>query len=145
MSAEALFQTSSTIAMVSWLLMMVLSPFWFGFDKLFVGIIITLLALLYLWLIFQSFSPSGFSEFGSLEGVMRLFTNKTMVVAGWVHYLAFDLFLGVWIKKNSVKYSIPHWLIIPCLFFTFMLGPIGLLLYLLIRWLFTRKYFSENF
>ncbi len=145
MTPEAIFQTCSTIAMLSWLLLIVVSPFWFGFDKLFIGVIITLLGLIYLWLILQSFSPAGFSDFGSLEGVMRLFTNKTMVVAGWVHYLAFDLFIGVWIKKNSVKYSISHWLVIPCLLFTFMLGPIGLLLYLLIRWLSTRKYFSENF
>jgi len=77
--------------------------------------------------------------------VMELFQNKTIVTAGWVHYLAFDLMTGAWIKKNSLKYNITHWLIIPCLFLTFMLGPIGLLLYLIIRLFYTRRYFSENF
>jgi hypothetical protein len=84
-------------------------------------------------------------NFGSLDGVMKFFQNKTLLTAGWVHYLAFDLMVGAWIKRNSVIYGISHWLIIPCLFFTFMLGPVGLLLYLILRFLKTKKYFSTNY
>lgn len=75
---------------------------------------------------------------------MTLFQNQKLVVAGWVHYLAFDLLTGIFIKKNSLKYGISHWFIIPCLLFTFMLGPVGLLLYLLMRFIQTRDYFAEN-
>jgi hypothetical protein len=76
---------------------------------------------------------------------MELFQNKTLVTAGWVHYLAFDLMTGIWIKRNSLKFGIPHVFIIPCLLFTFMLGPVGLLLYLLIRVVKTKQYFSSSF
>ena len=133
------------IAMIGWLIILIASPLWFHFDRVLIGTIITLFCIVYAWLIFQSFSPQDASKFGSLDGVMELFQNKTLVTAGWVHYLAFDLMTGAWIKKNSLKYNITHWLIIPCLFLTFMLGPIGLLLYLIIRLFYTRRYFSENF
>jgi hypothetical protein len=144
MRPETLFQLSSSLAMIGWLILIIVSPFWWGFDKLLVGIVIALLALVYAWLIINSFKPGNFSDFGSLEGVMRLFQNKTLVTAGWVHYLAFDLLTGVWIKKNAIKHNIHHAIIIPVLLLTFMLGPIGFLLYLLIRWARTKRYFSEN-
>ena len=131
--------------MIGWLILIIASPLWFHFDRVLIGTIITLFCIVYAWLIFQSFSPQDASKFGSLDGVMELFQNKTLVTAGWVHYLAFDLMTGAWIKKNSLKYNITHWLIIPCLFLTFMLGPIGLLLYLAVRLFYTRRYFSENF
>ena len=145
MTPDSIFQTCSTIALVGWLLLIVASPFWAPFDKFIIGIIITLFAIVYAWLIAQSFSPGDFEKFGSLNGVLELFTNKTTVTAGWIHYLAFDLLTGIWIKKNSLKYNISHWLIIPCLFFTFMLGPVGLLLYLLIRTIVSKRYFAENY
>jgi heme A synthase len=144
MSPDSVFQICSTIAMLGWLVLILISPFWNDFDKLLIGVVITLLAIVYAWLIFQVFRPEDFQKFGSLAGVMDLFTNETAVTAGWVHYLAFDLFTGIWIKKNAQKYSIHHLLIVPCLLFTFMLGPIGLLLYLLIRWIKSKQYFALN-
>ncbi|HYJ37307.1 MAG TPA: abscisic acid-deficient protein Aba4 family protein, partial [Chitinophagaceae bacterium] len=80
-----------------------------------------------------------------LPGVMELFTQPGIVVAGWVHYLAFDLMIGIFIRRNAIKHRINHWLIVPSLLFTFMLGPIGLLLYLIIRTITTKQYFAENF
>ena len=145
MTPDSIFQACSTIAMAGWIVLLVASPFWMSFDKFVIGIIITLFAIVYTWLIAQSFSADDFEKFGSLNGVMELFTNRTAVTAGWVHYLAFDLFTGTWIKKNSIKYNISHWLLIPCLFLTFMLGPVGLLLYLLIRTIKAKRYFAENY
>jgi heme A synthase len=145
MAPDSVFQLCSTIAMIGWLLLIILSPFWFDTDKLLVGIITTLFAIVYAWLISQSFQPGDFEKFGTLDGVMSLFTNKTAVTAGWVHYLAFDLMVGIWVKKNSMKYGISHWLIIPCLLFTFMMGPVGLLLYLIIRLIRTKQYFADNY
>ena len=145
MTPDSIFQICSTIAMVGWLLLIIASPFLQGIDKFLISIVIAVFCIVYAWLIFLSFAPADIKGFGSLDGVMRLFQNKTLVTAGWVHYLAFDLMTGVWIKKNSVKYGISHWIIIPCLLFTFMLGPIGLLLYLLIRTIKAKQYFAENF
>jgi len=145
MTPDSIFQACSTIAMAGWIVLLIASPFWMSFDKFVIGIIITLFAIVYAWLIAQSFTPGDFEKFGSLNGVMELFTNRTAVTAGWVHYLAFDLLTGTWIKKNSIKYNISHWLLIPCLFLTFMLGPVGLLLYLLIRTIKAKRYFAENY
>jgi len=145
MSPDSIFQTCSAIAMAGWIVLLIISPFWSGFDKFLIAIIITLLAIVYAWLIFQVFRPGDFEKFGSLNGVMELFTDKTAVTAGWVHYLAFDLLIGIWIKKNAQKYNIHHLILIPCLLLTFMLGPIGFLLYLLVRSIKTKQYFAANY
>ena len=145
MTPDAIFQYCSTLAMIGWLILIIISPFWEGFDKFLIGIVITIFAIVYAWLIAQSFNSDDFQKFNSLDGVMELFTNKTMVTAGWVHYLAFDLLTGIWMKKNSLTYNISHWLLIPCLLLTFMLGPIGLLLYLIIRSFAAKNYFAKNY
>ena len=145
MSPDSIFQTCSTIAMVGWLVLLIISPFWSSFDKFLIGIIITLLAIVYAWLIFQVFTPGDFEKFSSLNGVMELFTDKTAVTAGWIHYLAIDLLTGIWIKKNAQKYNIHHLIVLPCLLVTFMLAPIGLLLYLLVRLVKTKQYFAANY
>jgi heme A synthase len=145
MSPDSIFQICNNIAMLGWIVLLVISPFWSGFDKFLIGIVITLFAIVYAWLIFQVFRPEDFEKFGSLDGVMELFTNKVAVTAGWVHYLAFDLLTGTWIKKNAQKYGIHHLILVPCLLFTFMLGPIGLLLYLLVRLIKTKQYFMANY
>jgi len=145
MTPDTIFQVCNTIALIGWLLLIIASPFSPGIDKFLISVIITLFCIVYVWLIISSFSPADLKSFGSLDGVMGLFQNKILVTAGWVHYLAFDLLTGIWIKKNSLKYGISHWIIIPCLFFTFMLGPLGLLIYLLIRTIGTKQYFAENY
>jgi Domain of unknown function (DUF4281) len=144
MSPDTIFQLCSTIAFFAWLLLIFASPFWANTDKLLIGVVITLFAVVYTWLVFSSFNPTDFKNFSTLDGVMSLFTNKRVVTAGWVHYLAFDLLTGNWMVKNARKHGINHWLTVPCLICTFMLGPFGLLLYLLLRWGFTKKYFAEN-
>src|SRR5687768_10007609 len=145
MSPDSVSQISSTTAMIGWLILLILSPFWSGFDKFLVGVVINVFAIVYAGMFFQIFAPADFQKFGSLNGVMELFTDKTAVTAGWVHYLAFDLFTGIWIKKNANKYGIHHLILVPCLLLTFMLGPIGLLLYLLIRTIKTKQYFASNY
>jgi hypothetical protein len=144
MSPESIFQLCNSVALVGWIILLAL-PFWLQSDRFILGIIITLFCIVYAWLVFSHFHFSDLQKFGSLGGVMELFTKKEIVVAGWVHYLAFDLMVGIFIKRNARKHGISHWLIIPCLLLTFMLGPIGLLLYLIIRTIVTKQYFAENF
>ena len=69
---------------------------------------------------------------------MVLFTDPYLVTVGWIHYLAFDLFVGCWEVNDSRKQGISHWFVIPCLLLTFLLGPTGLVLYFLIRTIKTR-------
>jgi hypothetical protein len=51
----------------------------------------------------------------------------------WVHFLAFDLFVGRWIYLESHERQVNPWLMAPVLFLTLMLGPAGFLLYLMVR------------
>jgi hypothetical protein len=83
-------------------------------------------------LIVQHFGRSD-GGFGSLAEVTRLFANPAMLLAGWLHYLAFDLFLGAWEVRDAQRHGVPHLLVVPCLLLTFLLGPIGLLSYMVIR------------
>ena len=137
MPLETLFSVASAIAAVGWLLLVLvpkLRP-----AQITAGIIIPLLlSALYLFLIVQNFSgaPGGF---GSLADVSLLFSRPALLLAGWVHYLAFDLFIGAWEIRDSQRHQIPHLVMIPCLLMTFMLGPIGLLFYFAIRTAKTRK------
>ena len=81
--------------------------------------------------------------FGTLAGVASLFSNSWVLLAGWVHYLAFDLFIGSWQVRDARRNGIAHWMVIPCLALTFFFGPIGLLLYFLLRLARTRSLMLE--
>eukprot|EP00435_Cladocopium_sp_Y103_P078948 s1_g2687.t1 len=79
-----------------------------------------------------AFSVDG-GGFGTLDAIMVAFTVPEAVIAGWLHYIVFDLFVGAWEVRDAQRRGINHWLVVPCLFFTLMLGPVGLLLYLALR------------
>lgn len=144
MKPETIFQICNSIAPVGWLLLIV-APRWKWTSGIVLsGIFPLLLALVYLFLIAFHFGE-GEGDFSSLEGVTKLFENPFALVAGWVHYLAFDLLVGCWILANSQKHNIHHLLIIPCLLLTFLFGPIGFLIYFIVRWAKTKQFFHENF
>jgi hypothetical protein len=82
-------------------------------------------------------TPDG-GGFGTLPAVMALFTSPHVALGGWVHYLVFDLFVGSWEVRDARRRGIPHRAVLPCLFFTLMVGPVGLLLYLALRFAKTR-------
>jgi Domain of unknown function (DUF4281) len=144
MTPDTVFMVTCSLAAVGWIILLFLSPFWIGYDKFVVGIIIALLAITYGWLNFSNFDPGLLKKFTSVDGIAEIFQNRFLLVAAWVHFLAFDLLAAVWIKKNSVTMGIGHILIIPALIFTCMLGPLGFLIYLLTRWAKTKDYFAEN-
>jgi hypothetical protein len=132
MTAETLFSFAGTLVLPGWLLLVIL-PRWRYSATLISGFIIpVLLAFLYGWLIFANMGGSE-GGFGTLAEVRALFSNDFLLLAGWVHYLAFDLFIGSWVVRDSQRQGIHHLAVIPCLFLTFMLGPVGLLTYLAIR------------
>ena len=97
------------------------------------GLVVPLiLSLVYLVLIARYFRGAE-GGFGSLADVATLFQKQELLLAGWIHYLAFDLFIGGWEIRDSQRRGIPHLVVIPCLVMTFLLGPIGLLFYFAIR------------
>jgi hypothetical protein len=86
-------------------------------------------------------SEGGFS---SLTEVATLFQNPWMLLAGWTHYLAFDLLVGSWEARDAAGRGIPHIALLPCLALTFLFGPVGWLLYLGGRSVMTRAQTSEQ-
>lgn len=129
MTHSHIFSLVSTLAMPMWLLMIFL-PKWKITNWLVTFKLIPIvLSLVYAFYIFLSMRNGGSFDFSSLDSVMQLFTKEDAVLAGWVHYLAFDLLIGMWmLEQNKIKNLHPL-LMAPCLFFTFMLGPVGFLLF----------------
>lgn len=72
-------------------------------------------------------------DFTTLAGVQALFDAPGGATIGWIHYLAFDLFVGIWVARNADRCGINRIIQVPALFFIFMLGPLGLTLYLIVR------------
>ena len=97
-------------------------------------IIPVLLGVTYTYLMFSFRGETPVEGgFGMLAEVKALFSVDGLLLAGWIHYLAFDLFIGAWIVRDSQSHDMRHWLVIPCLFSTLMTGPFGLLIYLLLK------------
>lgn len=131
MELETLFSVAGMIAVAGWLLLAVVPKQ--SFTPIAAGIIAPLLlAAGYLYLIAMHMQGAE-GGFGSLADVATLFQKRELLLAGWIHYLAFDLFIGAWEVRDAQRNHIPHLVVIPCLVMTFMLGPIGLLFYFAIR------------
>jgi hypothetical protein len=75
------------------------------------------------------FDPADYS----IEGLRRLFLSDAGIVVGWTHYLAFDLFAGLWIAREADRKNMSRWTQAPILLLTFLAGPAGLLLWLILR------------
>ena len=130
MTAQALFGPANYLAMLGWLVLIagvLMNRAWLR-DKL-AGIYWPLaLSAGYCVAIYLGFGQSG-GGFDSLPAVRQLFSNDWALLAGWVHYLAFDLFIGAWIARDAERSGLSRWLLIPVLPLTFLFGPAGLLLF----------------
>lgn len=128
---ESIFSACSTLALLGWASLIFLPRQ--RLAHLLAAVAIPLaIAVVYLVLIAQHFGRTE-GGFGSLSAVAQLFSNPALLLAGWVHYLAFDLFIGAWEARDAQHHGIRHLLVVPCLLLTFMLGPIGLLSYWALR------------
>ena len=131
MTMEGVFSACNLIAMAGWLLLLAL-PLNRRAMTIAGTAIPLALAAIYLTL-FLLHAREGRGGFSSLAAVAELFDNHWLLLAGWVHYLAFDLFIGAWETRDAMARGMPRLLLAPCLLLTFMLGPIGLLCYHLLR------------
>jgi hypothetical protein len=100
-------------------------------------------AALYIVLLAQGL-PDAQGGFDSIEGVRSLFANDSALAAGWLHYLAFDLFVGTWIARDSVERGVHALLVAPCLVLTLLVGPAGFLLYFILRLAFGRRDLAQK-
>ncbi|HEY0098066.1 MAG TPA: ABA4-like family protein [Pyrinomonadaceae bacterium] len=140
MSLETIFSVCNWTAMLGWLLL-IFVPRWKWTARFITAALLPLaLAFLYLFLVAAHFAQSE-GSFSSLAGVSQLFRNPHNLLAGWIHYLAFDLFIGSWEVRDAQRLGIRHLLVVPCLVLTFIFGPVGLLLYFTLRFVIKREFF----
>jgi hypothetical protein len=132
MTAEQTFPVLNLVALVAWILLVVLPRQRWVSDVISGVAVPALLAAAYVALIATNWRGSS-GGFASLGDVALLFSNPWLLLAGWTHYLAFDLLVGAWEVRNARSRGIHHLLVVPCLLLTFLFGPAGWLLYLAIR------------
>jgi len=126
MSLEAIFQLCTTAALAGWIVLLA-SPLAPTLADRISGLLIpALLAVAYsgLVLAFWSRAEGGFDN---LPKFVWLFSQPEIALAGWMHYLTFDLFVGAWEVRTARAEHIPFIVVIPCLLLTFLFGPAGYL------------------
>ena len=128
MPADLLFSLVNPSTFPAWGLLL-FAPRWKWTLPFVRFVVIPALAAVYVGILLTKWGE-GEGDFMSLAGVMVLFDAPYGVVAGWAHYLAFDLFVGAWIVEDALKRGAPAWLRMVPLPLTLMFGPAGLLLYL---------------
>ncbi len=145
MNWELIFTIANSYALVMWLILAVAPRREMVLKAVFCGGV-GLLALTYAVIIIplmtgliEGGGSIGSPDFTTLAGVQALLSSEGGATIGWIHYLAFDLFVGIWIASNADRHGIHRIIQIPFLFFTLMLGPFGLTLYLLFRFFRTNK------
>ncbi len=132
---EQIFSLCSGLATIGWLGLALL-PGQRVVVEVVARIVIPLaIAGLYAFLMasYYGTAPAD-ANFGSLDGVASLFSVRGLLLAGWIHYLSFDLFVGSWEVSDARANGIHHLLVVPCLFATFMAGPVGLAAYFAVKY-----------
>ncbi len=136
MTYESLFSVINMSVLPAWFLLIFLPRIGLTKQVVHSGLYPLLLGVFYLSALVWSISSGvtgGEANFTSISGITAIFQSPLGVLVGWSHYLVFDLFVGAWIGRDSQRRGIPHLAVAPCQFFTFLLGPVGLLSYLLLR------------
>lgn len=141
---DQLFGYAGQAAMLGWLILIFLPRRWSLLTAIPRFIIPLGLSLLYAGLAMAYFFTVEGGGYGSLEQVAALLGKKEMLLAGWVHYLAFDLFIGGWIAVEADKVGINRLIQAPLLLATFMFGPVGLAIFLIMRAGYFRKADSQT-
>jgi hypothetical protein len=129
MSWDDAFRVANLAAIAGWAALLLPPRPRLLLDALRYGLI-GALALTYSGLVMVYFAGPG-GGFGSIAAVRTLFASDPVLLAGWLHYLAFDLFVGIWITEQADALGLSRWLQAPILVATFMFGPLGLVVFLL--------------
>jgi Domain of unknown function (DUF4281) len=129
MSLDQMFFIGNSLALAGWALL-IFVPNWRSVSRIISGVVIpVLLSVAYTGLVMGWWSRAQ-GGFGSLSDLAALFDIRALLLAGWLHYLAFDMLVGAWEVRAAKRQGMAHWTIIPALLLTFMFGPAGLLVFL---------------
>jgi hypothetical protein len=131
-TVETLFPNANMLAMAGWLALLV-APRLRVVHWHVAGLAIPVLISALYAVLMALHWPGAEGGFSSLADVAALFGTPGVLLAGWVHYLAFDLFIGAWMCRRATAEGMNPWLVRLCLPPTFLAGPVGLLLFLGLR------------
>lgn len=134
MGDEQLFGLVNAVPLLGWLFLC-LAPLARGRLVAAARVVALVLAVGYSVLVIAALVQSGgrLPDLSTLPGLARAFANPHVMLVGWVHYLAFDLWTGAWEVEEAGRRGLPHWVVLPCLAMTFLAGPVGLVLFLGLR------------
>jgi hypothetical protein len=132
MTPDQIFSVANPLALLGWLTLIVF-PRRKWATHIVIGIAVpALFACAYVAILVAKWGAAS-GGFSSLQGVAALFANPWLLLAGWIHYLAFDLLVGRWEVLDAQERGVPYLAVVPCLALTFLFGPAGWLLYVLVR------------
>jgi hypothetical protein len=128
-------------------------PFWLllifipnhSITKFFCHSIIVplLLAIAYIFVTYQIILEGntfeGFKLYLGLDGLNEIYSNESLMLVFWLHFLAISLFIGSWIARDCQKYMVPKILSIPCITITYFAGPVGIIIYWFVRMFYAKK------
>jgi hypothetical protein len=144
MTPSMFFTLINIVSAAGWILILFISRLWKGADTFLVCIVVAILAAAYSYFNFAHIGEAGgIAGFSTFEGVTKIFSNPWLIDAAWAHIVGVDLIIGMLIKNNATKYGIHYGLVFIILLVTIVFTPLGLLLYLLARWIKTRQYFEN--
>ena len=129
---DLLFQISNVIALLGWIGLTFAPRFPAAAQRL-AGLIIPMAFGILYAIVMTIYFPLAKGGFSSLPDVMALFTSREIALAGWLHYLAFDLLIGAWITRTAASEGMCHLFVLPCLALTFLFGPVGFLAFHALR------------
>ncbi len=132
MNASSIFQFGNSFILLGWILL-IFAPNWKLTQSIILNGIIVLFSIIYAFLILKDIADFRADSFSTLANVKQLFQNDNAVAAGWFHYLAFDLFVGAYIVRKAKELQISRWWATLALPFTFMFGPMGYLIFVIIK------------
>lgn len=143
MNPSTIFSFANSFVLLGWILLIFL-PKWKHTQTIILNGMILFFAILYAYLLLKDIGNFNMESFSTLANVKALFQNDNAVAMGWIHYLAFDLFVGAYIVRKSQALQISRWLYTIPLPFTFMFGPVGYLLFFIIKTVKTQSLHEAN-
>jgi putative flippase GtrA len=129
---EIMFSVVGVLSFIGWGAL-AFSPLRHAPLILVARIISIILALIYTYLLVSLWGHEPKVDFSTLAGVASGFSDMGHLLTGWIHFLALDLFIGAWQVERAKSIGIPHVVVLPCLMLTFLVGPLGLFLFLMIQ------------
>jgi len=138
MSLDTIYILANVLAISGWIALLV-SVFLAEKVPLFASRFVPVLLASVYTVLMLNLLPFKGGGFESLASLAKLFAQPEIALVGWIHYLAFDLFIGAWQVQTAKLEALPKLLIVPALLLTFLLGPLGLLFFLVVRFLLRGK------